>query len=357
MLAPGECSAWLIRSAATNAGTADRVGDHDDLARAGDAVDVDGAENVLLGQGDEEVARPDDLVDRLQPDRAQAVGQGRDPLGAADPIDLGHAQRVAGGQDVGVEAAERGGRDHHGDLGHARRLRGHDRHQQARRIRRRPARDADAHPPHRPVQQAQLDAGPALAASRRDAGSPPDRPGCCRGRARSSRDRPDRPGDGRRSSSSGETRTWPGSSVDAVDPARVVEHGLEPARGHVGADPLDDLPRRERLAERRDRARLPLRADDVPLGTQLGAQRGDRPLGVVAGTVNSPDLQCQRLQPVLSETSMPVLLRDHLPIPRANKSLQWRNPKRRNSYSCGQAALCRQNRVDKLVGTGMTHRK
>ena len=83
------------------------VGDQHDLARAGDAVDVDRAEDVLLGQRDEEVARPDDLVDRLQPDRLHAVGQRRDALGAADPIDLGHAERMAGGQDVGVEAAER----------------------------------------------------------------------------------------------------------------------------------------------------------------------------------------------------------------------------------------------------------
>ena len=45
----------------------------------------------------------------------------------------------------------------------------------------------------------------------------------------------------------------------AVDPARVVEHRVEPARGDVGADPLDDLPRRQRLAKRRDRASFALR--------------------------------------------------------------------------------------------------
>ena len=76
---------------------------------------------------------------------------------------------------------------------------------------------------------------------------------------------------------------------DAVEPLRVVEHGCEPARGHIVADSLHDLPRLQRLAERRDGPRPPLGADDVPLGAQLGAQLGDRPLGVVAATVNPSD--------------------------------------------------------------------
>ncbi len=79
--------------------------------------------------------------------------------------------------------------------------------------------------------------------------------------------------------------------LGAVEPAAVVEHGVEPARGHVVADPLDDLPGLERLAERRDRPRPPLGADHVPLGTQLGAQLGDRPLGIVTGAVNPSDSQ------------------------------------------------------------------
>ena len=43
------------------------VGDHDDLAGPGDAVDVDRAVDVPLGQRDEQVARSDDLVDRSSP--------------------------------------------------------------------------------------------------------------------------------------------------------------------------------------------------------------------------------------------------------------------------------------------------
>ena len=60
------------------------VGDHDDFARAGDAVDVDRAVDVPLGQRDEEIARPDDLVDRLQPDRSRPKASDATPC--APPI-------------------------------------------------------------------------------------------------------------------------------------------------------------------------------------------------------------------------------------------------------------------------------
>ncbi len=66
MLAPGACSAWAIRSAAVKSGRVDVVGDHHHFARPGDRVDVDLAVDVLLGQGHEQVAGPDDLVDPRQ---------------------------------------------------------------------------------------------------------------------------------------------------------------------------------------------------------------------------------------------------------------------------------------------------
>ena len=53
------------------------VGDQDDLARPGDAVDVDLAVDVPLGQGDEQVARPDDLVDRRRSPRRRTPGRRR----------------------------------------------------------------------------------------------------------------------------------------------------------------------------------------------------------------------------------------------------------------------------------------
>ena len=62
------------------------VGDHQDLRRPGDQVDADPAEHLPLGLGDIGVAGADDLVDRA--DAGGAVGQRRDRLGAADPVDL-----------------------------------------------------------------------------------------------------------------------------------------------------------------------------------------------------------------------------------------------------------------------------
>ena len=52
----------------------------------------------------------------------------------------------------------------------------------------------------------------------------------------------------------------------AVDPAGVIEHGIEPARGDVRADPLDDLLRRKWLAECRDSARAPPGLTTLPSG-------------------------------------------------------------------------------------------
>ena len=90
------------------------VDDHHHLARPGDRIDVHLAEDVLLGQGHEQVARPDDLV---HPRNAlDAVGQGGHGLGAAQPIDLADAQLVAGGQQVGVVRAELRRRGDHGQL-------------------------------------------------------------------------------------------------------------------------------------------------------------------------------------------------------------------------------------------------
>ena len=68
-------------------------------------------------------------------------------------------------------------------------------------------------------------------------------------------------------SSSAETRTCAGVERHAVEPAGVVEHGIEAAVATSCADPLDDLPRRQRLAERRDRVRaVPSGLTTLPLG-------------------------------------------------------------------------------------------
>ena len=155
MLAPGECSAWAIRSAATKSGSGGVVGQDDDLAGPGDAVDGHLAEDVPLGQGHEDVAGADDHVHGAQP--VHAVGQRRHRLGAADAVDLADAQLMADGQQVGVVGAVR--RRRHGrrrvsrDAG---RLGRDDGHEQGRRIGGRSAGDHDADAAHRAIAQAQL---------------------------------------------------------------------------------------------------------------------------------------------------------------------------------------------------------
>ena len=88
------CSAWARRSAAIQAGSLSRVGDDEHLRRAGDHVDADLAENMPLGGGDEGVARADDLGHRR--DRRGAIGERRDRLRAADPVDLVDAGKLRG---------------------------------------------------------------------------------------------------------------------------------------------------------------------------------------------------------------------------------------------------------------------
>ena len=155
------------------------VGDEDDLARPGDAVDVDLAVDVPLGQRHEQVPRADDLVDRRDP--LDPISQRRHGLRAADPVDLGHAQRVAGGEEVVVVSAEFRGRDDHGDLRHARRLGRDDRHQERRRIGRRAAGDADADPPQAGGIGASARTRGRGGRWRRGGGCPTGTRGCCRG--------------------------------------------------------------------------------------------------------------------------------------------------------------------------------
>ena len=243
-----------------------------------------------LASRDEEVARPDDLVDGFQTDRFEAIGQRRDPLGAADSINLGHSECVARGQDVGVETSKRGGGDDHGDLGHSGSLRGHNRHQKARRIGSRAAGYADPDPPNRPIQKAELDAVArgqhhVLMADRllvrQDIAADATNGleigwiGLAMGVGQFARRNP----------------YLLGLERHAVDSACVIEHSLEPACLDVGADSLDNLPRRQRLAKRRNRASFAFRADHISLGTELRAQRGDFPMGIRRGTINSPNLQ------------------------------------------------------------------
>ena len=82
---PGPCSAWASRSSASGSGSAPGVGDHDQVARPGEAVDPDLPEHLPLGLLNVQVSRADDHVDRL--DRLGAVRERRDRLRPAHPVD------------------------------------------------------------------------------------------------------------------------------------------------------------------------------------------------------------------------------------------------------------------------------
>ena len=128
------------------------VRDDQDLARAGDHVDVHLAEDIPLRRGHVDVARAHDLV-HLR-DRCRAIGHGGDCLGAADLVDLRYAGNVRGDQDVGVQIAA-GDRRAHDELLHARDFRRDDVHQHRRGIAGLAAGHIDAGAPDRPGKLAQ----------------------------------------------------------------------------------------------------------------------------------------------------------------------------------------------------------
>ncbi len=86
------------------------VGNDENLRGAGDHVDPDATEYLALGLGDVGVAGADDLVDRG--DGGRAVGQRRDRLRPAHPIDLVDAGDVGGRQDERIDVAIRRRRHH-----------------------------------------------------------------------------------------------------------------------------------------------------------------------------------------------------------------------------------------------------
>ena len=85
------------------AGVGVSVGEHDDLRGAGDGVDADAAEHLLLGGGGVRSAGAGDLVDRG--DGFGAEGEGADRLGAADRVDLVEPEQGRGGEDHRVRQA------------------------------------------------------------------------------------------------------------------------------------------------------------------------------------------------------------------------------------------------------------
>ena len=107
----------------------------------------------LLATG-QVVAGTDDHVHAS--DAVHAVGQGGHCLGAADAVNLGHAQLVAGGEHRPVRGAVRGRRHDNRQLPDAGRLGRADGHEQGRGIRRCPTGRANADAANRPMAQPQL---------------------------------------------------------------------------------------------------------------------------------------------------------------------------------------------------------
>ena len=108
------------------------VGQDHDLGRARDAVDADRAEDLSLRQRHVDVAGPGDDVDPR--DALGAIGEGRDRLRAADPIDGIDAGDARRGEDRRRHAAVAPGRRREDDLRDARDARRDGRHQHGRRV-------------------------------------------------------------------------------------------------------------------------------------------------------------------------------------------------------------------------------
>ena len=113
------------------------VGEDQHLGRAGDHVDPDLAEDPAFCRRHIGVAGPDDLGDAG--DRRRPIGERRDRLRAADPVDLVDAGELGCREHQRVRVAARR-RRHHDDPRHARDLRRHGVHEDGRRIARGPAR-------------------------------------------------------------------------------------------------------------------------------------------------------------------------------------------------------------------------
>ena len=138
-------------------GVAAAVGQHQDLAGAGDHINAHLAEHLPLGGGNVDVAGADDLVHRR--DGLGAVGQRGHGLCTAGLEDLGHTSGGGGGKDDRIHPAVLSGGGGHHDLRHARDLGRDDIHQHSGGIGRRAAGHIHARLFNGSIFLAQHDAG------------------------------------------------------------------------------------------------------------------------------------------------------------------------------------------------------
>ena len=181
------------------------------------------------------------------------------------------------------------GRGDNGQLFHAGDLRGHGRHQHGGRIRRRSARHAEARPIQWAIALPQISARPLDAnilvqnGLLKDADILPHaadglqklRIGLGVGTIEFFLRNANRRGGQRR----------------VVDAGGIVEHGRKALLLYVAANPLDHLPRRQRLAENLDRLPLSRLADDIPARAEFFPQFGHRPADIVPAAIDAADIE------------------------------------------------------------------
>ncbi len=172
---------------------------------------------------------------------------------------------------------------------HACRLGRHGGHQHGRRVRRRSARHADAGASQRPITLPQVAARPIqLHVVVQDGGLEIEHvlPDAAHGGQEF------RPGLGM---CGGQFLLRDanrfGRQLGLIDTGRIVEHGRQSSLADFAADPLDDLLRRERLAEDFDGPLPPRLADHIALWAQPLAQGKNGRAPLVAAGVDSKHVQ------------------------------------------------------------------
>ena len=256
-------------------GPARAVGDDDHLAGPGDRVDADVAEDVLLGQRDEQIAGADDLVDaRAGPRRRTPAPPPPAPRRCDRPRVTPSSWHVASKSWL-YEPNGVGGATTAISLD-ARRLRGDDRHQHRRGIRRRAAGHAHADAPQRQVALRRDSRRARSGPSRRGAGSPAGTAGCASRIRRTVSRNSGSAAACAAASSAGGTRSSAAVSCLAVELGRVLEHRRRArACARRGKSARRPAPASAARQTPRSSSCGPASLTTSPSGASLRPQRGD----------------------------------------------------------------------------------
>ncbi len=267
------------------------VGEDDDFAGAGDGVDIDIAVDEFFGEGDELVAGADDFIHTLHgavDEAIETIGECGDGLSAAHAIDLGDAEFVADGEDIGVVRAISGWRRDDDDLFDAGCLSGDGRHEDSGGVGGGTAGHADADAIEWNVALAKeavvrrldfdvlmndggLEAENVIANAADGVEKLGGGAAVCGGELLA-----------------GDTERV-GGELGVVELGRVTKNGIEALGADVGADAFDNFGGGHGGAEDFQRFLAAGVADDVATGSELGSQLGDGGLGVGQASVDALD--------------------------------------------------------------------